>query len=151
MRTFLRHGFVLTIAILAGTATGCGSGSSSGGDDSIESQMLVNLAENYRMFSIARKQPPENFAELAAIQGVGGTELEKVRDGEIVFLWGAKLPDISEEPGLVSAPEILAYWKEVPEKGGYVLHLDRTVSEMTPAEFEAAPKASDSLAVSKKS
>ncbi len=150
MRGFGRPGRVILVVILTGAATGCGSPSQQVTQDSIESQMLMNLAENYRQYSIARKRPPRNLADLGAIQGVGGTEAEEVRMGNIVVQWGAKLPDISEEPGLVSSPEILAYWKDVPEMGGHVLMLDRTIKEMTPEEFKAAPKASGTGETSKK-
>ncbi|WP_435015750.1 hypothetical protein TA3x_003301 [Tundrisphaera sp. TA3] len=67
--------------------------------------------------------------------------MNEVRNGNIIVQWGATLPDIKEEPGQSTAPEILAYGKDVPEKGGYVLHLDRTVTKMTAEEFKAAPKA----------
>lgn len=61
----------------------------------------------------------------------------------VISSWrgGATLPDTKEEPGQSTAPEILAYGKEVPESGGYVLLLDRTVKKMTAEEFRAAPKA----------
>jgi hypothetical protein len=64
-----------------------------------------------------------------------------LKQGEIVVQWGAKLPDTGEEPGKVSAPEILAYQKIAPEQGGYVLLLDRTIKKMTADQFKVAPKA----------
>ncbi len=140
MRGFGRFCRVLVVFVLAGSATGCGSASRQVPEEAAESQMLVNLAENYRMYSIAKKQPPRGLADLNAMQAMVGSEIEEVRRGNIIVQWGAKLPDISEEPGLVASPEVLAYWKDVPEKGGYVLMLDRTVKKMTPEEFRAAPK-----------
>ncbi len=36
---------------------------------------------------------------------------------------------------------VLAYAKDVPEKGGWVLMGDGTARQMTPEEFKKAPKA----------
>jgi hypothetical protein len=140
MQRFVRHRRIIAVAALAVAAAGCGSEAPEVGVDQIQGQMLQSLGESYRMYSIARKQPPRKIADLSAIPS-GGTELDEVRKGEIVVQWGAKLPDTNEEPGLAKSPEVLAYWKHVPEKGGQVLMLDRTVKEMTPDEFRAAPKA----------
>ena len=53
--------------------------------------------------------------------------------------YNAKLPDMDEEPGHADSNEVLAYQKEVPENGGYVLMLNRVVKKMTADEFKAAP------------
>ena len=37
--------------------------------------------------------------------------------------------------------KVLAYEKDVPQKGGAVVMADGTVKAMTPEEFQAAPKA----------
>ena len=132
---------VLVAFVLAGLSVGCGSRSRPGSEDSVESPMLVNLGETYRMYSIARNQPPKSLADLQKLQAMAGAEVEEARKGNIIVQWGAKLPDTKEEPGQTPSSEVLAYWKKVPEQGGYVLMLDRTVKKMTPEEFKAAPKA----------
>ena len=64
---------------------------------------------------------------------------EALRNGNIVLRYNAKLPDTDEDPGHAESNEVLAYEKEVPESGGYVLLLNRVVKKMTADEFKAAP------------
>jgi hypothetical protein len=131
----------LALALLA-LATGCGEEASpTAGTTADESLLLQTLGEDYRLYSIAKKQPPRKVEDMKVLQNIVSPAVEAARQGDIVVLWGAPLPDTKEEPGQSTAPEILAYGKDVPEKGGYVLHLDRTVSHMTPEEFKSAPKA----------
>jgi hypothetical protein len=59
----------------------------------------------------------------------------------VVLLYGALLADTKEEPGDGSSSEVLAYQKDVPQSGGKVLMLDRTVKSMTAEEFKSAKKA----------
>jgi hypothetical protein len=61
-----------------------------------------------------------------------------IRDGEVVVRWQATLPDTDVEPSSTTSDEVLAYWKSVPEEGGPVLMLDRSVRKMTAEEFKAA-------------
>ena len=65
-----------------------------------------------------------------------------IKSKSVVVLYGATLPDVGEEPGKVKSDEILAYETKVPDQGGLVLLLDRTVREMTAEEFKNAKKAS---------
>jgi len=142
MRRLDRRRSLGLVAVLLGLAAGCGDDgglqtAGTAGDDVI----LQSFAEDYRMYSISMKHPPRKVDDLKVLQSMAWPTLEALRNGDIIVLWGAELPDLKEEPGQSTAPEILAYGKDVPERGGYVLHLDRTISRMTPEEFEAAPKA----------
>lgn len=127
-----------------GLMPGCGGGGSQVAGTPEESLMLQSFAEDYRIYSISKKQPPRKMADLEVLKTMAGPALAEVRSGNILVEWGATLPDTKEEPGQSSASEILAYGKGVPEQGGYVLHLDRTVSRLTAEEFKAAPKAAGS-------
>lgn len=141
MRSSDRRRWLGLVAALLSLATGCGgeSGSSAGvADDNLH---LQTFGDDYRLYTIAKKQPPRKVEDMKAMQNIVSPAVEAARKGDIVVLWGATLPDTKEEPGQTPALEILAYGKDVPEKGGYVLHLDRTVSKMTAEEFKAAPKA----------
>ncbi len=138
-----RRSRVPVLAMLAlGAVVGCGSPTptSQGSGGSMETASLNELAEAYRVFSIAKKKPPQNIGELSTVEAFGGNGMDAVKKGEIIVLWGSKLPDLGEEPAKVPSPQVLAYWKDVPDKGGFVLLLDRTVVSMTPEEFKAAPK-----------
>ncbi len=67
-----------------------------------------------------------------------------IKKKDVVVQWGATLPDLGEEPGKVTSHEVLAYEKKVPDSGGLVLMLDRTIKEMSREEFKAAKMAGDS-------
>lgn len=144
MRGLDRRRWLGLVPVLLSLAAGCGGeGPQSAGavDDKV---YLETFAEDYRMYSIAKKQPPRKIDDMKALQNMVSPAVEAARKGDIIVEWGATLPDTKEEPGQSTAPEVLAYGKEVPEKGGYVLHLDRTITKMTPEEFKAAPKAAGS-------
>lgn len=138
-----RRSLGLVAALLLGLTAGCGGGSTPTGPGSPEdSVMLQNFAEEYRMYSISMKHPPRKADDIKVMKTLALSTVEAIDKGDLIVQWGSTLPDLKEEPGQSTAPEILAYGKEVPEEGGYVLHLDRTVTKMTPDEFKAAPKAS---------
>jgi hypothetical protein len=141
MRRLDRRQWIGLVPVLLGLAAGCGGEGSQSAGTADDSLYLQTFGEDYRLYSIAKKKPPRKVSDLKTMQNIVSPAVEEARKGEIVVLWGATLPDTQEEPGQTPAPEILAYGKDVPEKGGYVLHLDRTVSQMTAEEFKAAPKA----------
>lgn len=61
-----------------------------------------------------------------------------LKSGKVVFFWGVTMPDLMKAgPSEV----VLAYEKDVPEKGGAVLMGDASVRQMTPDDFKAAKKA----------
>ena len=100
------------------------------------SPQVVRLREIFRMAQMRKKgnQPRatrvEDFkqAELAYPQG-----FQALRSGACVFVWGAYA-----DPSADRATTVLAYEKEVPSQGGYVVMLDGTVKTMTAEEFNAA-------------
>ncbi|SIO61297.1 hypothetical protein SAMN05444166_6713 [Singulisphaera sp. GP187] len=130
--------------VLMSLMSGCGGEGAQVAGTPDETLNLQSFAEDYRMYSISKKQPPRKMDDMKVLQTMASPAMAEVRNGNILVEWGAALPDTKEEPGQSPAPEILAYGKEVPEKGGYVLHLDRTVSRVTAEEFKAAPKAAGS-------
>jgi hypothetical protein len=115
-----------------GLAAGCGGAKSEGfggtGKDALEDfgAMLKSLAQEGR-------KPPANLAGLEPVEPmtpVGGPAL---RNGEIVYLWGA-----GYEPG---GTKVVAYTKKTDTEGGWVLLQDGTIKQMTAAEFSSAPRA----------
>ncbi len=63
---------------------------------------------------------------------------ETVKAGNVVVLWGAAF----QGEGQVGKDEVIvAYEKDVPASGGYVLFSAGTVKKLTADEFRAAPKA----------
>jgi len=102
---------------------------------------LGEVAELYRTYSAMSKKPPKSLADLRTIENVAPSGLTPLVTGEVVVYWGAELPDLGEEPTGPESDKVLAYEKDVPEKGGQVLMLDRRIKTMTAEAFAAAPKA----------
>ena len=83
-------------------------------------------------------KPATKAKDLARYEILYTAAYPKVRDGEIVLTYGAKIDPTKTDT-------IIAYEKVVPEAGGYVLMQDgATVKKLTAEEFKAAPKAEGS-------
>jgi hypothetical protein len=138
MLRFVRDGFVLTALLALGA--GCGSSSSGGGNfevspDNGDKYALTEVGEILRNRMLNTSQPARSVADIAGYENAGPTGLNRVRTGEIVVLWGAN-------PKEGAVDQVLAYEKKTPQSGGFALMQDgTTVKKMTPAEFQAAPKA----------
>ena len=122
-------------------AAGCGGSNRTITPDEGREGVLTQVGSMYLACQVSKNAPPQKLADLNSVRAVSGNAYEAVRSGEIVLRYGAKLPDTKEEPGGSPSDEILAYEKQVPESGGKVLLLNRTVKTMTADEFKAAKKA----------
>ncbi|HVK16059.1 MAG TPA: hypothetical protein VM533_03860 [Fimbriiglobus sp.] len=130
MRTAFWTGIVAAVGLLAG----CSGESAPQGHIAGREEELREVWQMYKDHLDARKRPPAKLQDLvpyepAAINGFGA-----LRDDRVVLLWGGSAT--AGQP-----PRVLAYEKEVPEKGGAVLLQDGTVKAMTADEFKSAPKA----------
>jgi hypothetical protein len=130
-------GFTLTTVVLS--SAGCGSsgggGSFEAAPDNGERYALVEVGEILRNRKLDTTTPPRNQADIARYENAGPTAFNKIQKGEIVVRWGANPQD-------GTADHVLAYEKQTPQSGGFVLMQDgTTVKKMTPQEFQAAPKA----------
>lgn len=132
---------MIVVAAWAGLMAGCGSDTPTGGAEPMESLALRDLGEAYRIYSINNKRPPKEAADLYVLEAAAPTGVLSLRQGDVVARWGVELPDLGEEPGKGSSTEILGYEKQAPERGGFVLLVNRTVKKMSADEFKAAPKA----------
>jgi hypothetical protein len=128
--------------VVSAAAAGCGrSPEQVAAAESPVAVGLKNLGEAYRTISVVNKRPPKDLREIEQASAAAPSGMAGIDASNVVVLWGAALTDLSEEPGKVPSDKVLAYEKKVPEQGGYVLMLDRTVKKMTPEEFRSAPKA----------
>jgi hypothetical protein len=137
MLRFLRVCFLLTTALglSAGCGTSGGGGSFEAAPDNGERYALVEVGEMLRNRMLDTTTPPRNQADLARYENAGPTAFNKLQKGEIVVLWGAN-------PQQGASDKVLAYEKQTPQSGGFALMQDgTTVKKLTPAEFQAAPKA----------
>jgi hypothetical protein len=133
-------GYSLSVALTLCTA-GCGSDAPKPAAPDAQQRIALNdVGELYRIYQLRTKKPPRSPKDLEASEMGGPNGMAAIRNSDVIVQWGATLPDLGEEPGAGSSKEVLAYEKKVPEQGGLVLMLDRTVKTMTPEEFKAAPK-----------
>ena len=120
------------VAIGCGLAAGCSESkpviSQTPNKDALAEigQMLKSLADEGR-------RPPAKLAEMEPIEPMLPTAAAMIREGSLVYLWGADYRS--------RGAKVAAYEKLVPTDGGFVLFQDGTIKEMTPDEFRAAPKA----------
>ncbi len=131
---------ILTACCLAILAAGCGPSNQPRTADQVGQDNLAQVGELYRHFQFSKKKPPQKLADFNLVRTLGGNGFEALRSGNIVLLYNATLPDTDEDTGHAETGEVLAYQKQVPESGGYVLMLNRTIKKMTAEEFKAAPR-----------
>jgi hypothetical protein len=128
----------LTVCCLALLAAGCGGSNHPVTPDEANQANLAQVGELCRHYQFMKQKPPQKLADLGLVRSMGGNGYEALSSGNIVLLYNAKLPDLDEDPGHTESSEVLAYLKQVPESGGYVLLLNRTIKKMTAEEFKSA-------------
>jgi hypothetical protein len=127
--------FAVAVLLSAGCGSSGGGGSFEVAPDNGERYALVELGEILRNRMLDTTRPPASQAEIARYENVGPTAFNRIQKGEIVVVWGAN-------PQAGVTDRVLAYEKQTPQSGGFVLMQDgTTVKKMTPAEFQAAPRA----------
>jgi hypothetical protein len=80
---------------------------------------------------------PAKLADVGRYRSMFPRGYEAINSGNVVVLWGAALKgegDVGKDEAVV------AYEKDVPTSGGYVLLSAGTVKKMTASEFASAPK-----------
>jgi hypothetical protein len=122
---------------------GCGDPGNDGGTTSPTSENgpLAQVGALYRDHWELKKKAPTGYKDFAPYAEIMPEGFNALRTGDVVAIWGVRLEDLSPEATGDSADEVLAYQKETPESGGYVLMKNRKIRQMTADEFKAAPKA----------
>jgi hypothetical protein len=120
---------------------GCGGSSHPVTREDMLDTSLNDIGNIYRAFVVSHHKPPKTLKDLATMERMSPAGVLAARSGKVVVRFGAELPDTDPEPGRSSSDQVLAYETQVPESGGKVLMLDRTIRTMTAEEFKAAPKA----------
>jgi hypothetical protein len=131
----------LSVCFLALFSAGCGPSNRPPTHDEGEATALIQVGDLCRYYQLAKKKAPTKLSDLASVNSLAGNGYEAVRTGEIVLIYNAMLTDTGDDPGQGTSDEVLAYQKKVPESGGKVLMLNRSVRTMTAEEFKAAKKA----------
>lgn len=140
----VRSGIRLMCGLVVGVLlTGCNSGQAGLSPDEAEQQIKRNsveeVAELLRLYKANHhNKAPVKAKDLAAYEVGFPSGYLKVKQGDIVVLWSTPFVDGASD-------KIIAYEKEAPEAGGYVLMQDgTTVKKLTPEQFKTAPKAAGS-------
>jgi hypothetical protein len=125
----------VVLAVALGLLAGCSR--NKGGVGPPTSPELQELSDLLHTAAGASGRPPARLADLDRYKGMYPRAYEAVKSGELVVLWGSPLKG---EGDTGKNEAVVAYEKKVPGEGGYVLLSAGTVKQMTPAEFNAAPK-----------
>ena len=91
----------------------------------------------YRDHTDTTGRPPAKLEDMVSLQRDDPRLYKLIKDGDIVVIWGTN-------PDHGSGPDLLAYPKSVPEKGGPILRRNAAAIEKVTAEqfaeLNKAPK-----------
>lgn len=124
--------------ILLAHSSGCGKGSTNPGGSAPDK--ASELQDVGTMLQLAGgNKPATKLADLAKLEGNFPQAHASLRSGEIVVMWGVKMPG---EGDIASAPqEVVAYEKKASTEGGLVLYLNGKVSKLSADQFKSAKMA----------
>lgn len=125
------------LASLMATAGGCGWLGSTAPltPAQMEDVRLNDVAELYRSFQESFKKAPKSLKDFTRLgDAAAPTGYEAIRSKQVIVRWNATMV----APSASASDQVLAYVKEVPDRGGSVLMLDGTIRGMTVEEFKAA-------------
>ena len=114
-------------------ACGGPAGPAAGTSGPIESSQLDEVYSLVKQHLDARKSLPKGPSDLRGWSEGFPTGYFAVQSGRVVVNWATPPSETGEA--------VLAYEKDAPTAGGLVILQNRTVKQMTAAEFQAAPKA----------
>jgi hypothetical protein len=120
---------VLTVIV----PVGCGPSTS--GPESREELAISQVSKIFQMRKRTQKPPPKGIKDVAGQKVIAPAAVEAITSGDVIVYWGVGLADDPE-----AASTVLAYQKDVPEKGGEVLMQDGKAKRITADEFKAAKK-----------
>jgi hypothetical protein len=126
-------GLILTLVILL---LGC-SGIQQAANRQKRANELKAVGLAYHNFNDTYARGPANAGEIAPFLQDFPEALQAVQSGDLVVIWGAKIPSDFPEG---TANTILGYEKDAPTKGGQVLLADASVRPMSAKDFQAAPR-----------
>jgi hypothetical protein len=103
---------------------------------------MFALGRAFYRYCQENARPPERPEDLVgrfSETPEGKAAFDRLLIGDIVFLFGVSQTDMQRQAG--TSVTVLAFERQVPKEGGWVLMGDTGVRRMTPREFEEAPKA----------
>ncbi|AGA25233.1 hypothetical protein [Singulisphaera acidiphila] len=133
-------GAIVIMGTLIGITSGCGAGASTpssttAGTESFQHNTLSEVAELLTIQKDDAKKPPQNATAFQKYRVGFPNGFKSISDGDVVVVWGATIQDGASD-------KVIAYEKQTPELGGFVLMQDgTTIKKMTADQFKSASKA----------
>jgi len=128
--------FVIVIT----TAGGCSSRAKSEAGERTPADELRELAGVLTLYSGQNGRGPAKPADLEPYEVGAPLAYRSVLAGDIIVVWGATMPGEGDVK-TSGTTAIIAYQKQGPTEGGYVLLHNGTIKQLSATEFAAAPKA----------
>jgi hypothetical protein len=136
----IRRLIAVLIALLPCLGAGCsGPGGGGGSDQTAQEAVLHEVADMLRGATHPDGRGPAKLADLKGSQSLYPHGYQAIKSGEVVVLWGGGVK--GEGEAAKSGGEVVAYEKDAPTNGGYVLLTSGEVKKMSASEFQSAPKA----------
>jgi hypothetical protein len=131
--------WVFALACVFASLIGCSRTPESGSAGPDRAAPLRELGDLLRSAAPAPGRGPAKLADLNRFTSIFPLAYEAVKSGAVVVVWSAAMKGEGEVKG--GGGEVIAYEKDSPASGGYVLLTSGEVKEMTADEFKSAPKA----------
>jgi hypothetical protein len=131
MKAIIRFAVVCGAAVLTGMPAGAAP------TDIRTSNDLKQIGLAYHMHLDANSGPPSKAEDLAPFFDNNARLLKMLKDETVVFFYKVGLNQMPSG----SSNTILAYDKDVPQKGGLVLMADASVKKLSAEDFKKTPKA----------
>jgi hypothetical protein len=136
----IRRMISVSIALLPLLGAGCsGSGGGGGSGQTAQEAVLYEVAGMLRGATRPDGRGPAALADLKGSQSLFPHGYQAVKSGDVVVVWGAGVKGEGEAAS--KGGDIVAYEKDAPANGGYVLLTSGEVKKMSASEFQSAPKA----------
>jgi hypothetical protein len=128
----------LATAAALGMLAGCSS-RPSGAAVPQEITLLQDVNDLLRAASGPSGRMPAKLADVERVRNMFPRGYEAVKSGNVVVHWGS--PAQGEGDIGKTSEAVVAYEKQVPTEGGYVLLSAGSVKKLTAEEFASTPKA----------
>jgi hypothetical protein len=128
---------IVVFGLAAGLA-GC-SRSVTVSDVPAQQVALQEVGELIRATTQPGGRRPSKVSDFDSLRSQFPNGYQAVKSGDVVVLWGAGVA--GEGEAAKGGGDVIAYEKDAPTQGGYVLLTSGEVKKMSASEFQSAPKA----------
>ena len=98
---------------------------------------LKQIGLAYHNYNDATNKAPSKAEDLGPYLEMNKRLIDMLKNGDVVFIWDVPLKQIVNM-GAGTSNTVLAYEKDAPTKGGYVLMADASVKKLAADEFKKA-------------